>query len=137
MEIREVRRTEYEEAGRVTASAYREVVPPDAGQDLAEYLELIADIRGRADRTVVLVAVEEGRLLGSATLELDRPIGDEGDHTAEPMVVARAMYERIGFIREPARDHLLSEGGMLQAHRLSWNPWPDTPPTGAGCPLRR
>ena len=69
-EIREARPDEHAEAGRVTALAYREFVP-EGSDDWPGYLERIADIAGRADRTTILVAVAEGRILGSATLELD------------------------------------------------------------------
>jgi ribosomal protein S18 acetylase RimI-like enzyme len=70
MEIREARPDEYEEAGRVTALAYREFAPED-DPDWEEYLGVIADVAARASVTTVLVAVEDGRILGSATVELD------------------------------------------------------------------
>jgi ribosomal protein S18 acetylase RimI-like enzyme len=74
--IRPVRPEEHEEAGRVTALAYREFV--GAGDsDWKEYLQHIADVEGRAGSAMVLVAVENGRILGSATLELDGRIDDE------------------------------------------------------------
>ncbi len=65
MEVREAASDEHEAAGRVTADAYRGLVHDPA------YLERIADIAGRAGRTIVLVAVEEGGIVGSLTLELD------------------------------------------------------------------
>lgn len=70
IEIREALPAEYEAAGRVTADAYREFVGPDE-EFWDRYLARIADIRDRAVRTVIVVAVEDGRVLGSATLELD------------------------------------------------------------------
>lgn len=73
---------EYPEAGRVTALAYREFVGPgDAGWE--EYLEHIADVRARAGRSDVVVAVEDGRIVGSATLELGERIDDD-DPPLEP-----------------------------------------------------
>jgi ribosomal protein S18 acetylase RimI-like enzyme len=36
----------------------------------------MADVAGRADRTHVLVAVEDGRIVGSLTLELEGRVGD-------------------------------------------------------------
>ena len=69
LEIRQAAPEEYDEAGEVTALAYREFVRPDDA-DWEEYLATIADIAARADRTTILVAVEEGRVLGSLTLEL-------------------------------------------------------------------
>ena len=78
IEIREVRPEEYEEAGRITASAWHEFLPADPDPEWDAYLEEIADIRGRASRTVVLGAFEHGRPLGTVTLEVDQKIGNEG-----------------------------------------------------------
>lgn len=77
MEFREVRPDEYAEAGRVTALAYREFVPDGDHAGWEEYLAEIGDVAGRADRTIVLAAVEDGRILGTATIEMDQPIGDD------------------------------------------------------------
>src|SRR5207248_1548860 len=82
MEIREVRPQEYAEAGRVTALAYEEFARP-GDPEWDEYLAEIADVAGRAGRTLVLVAMEGERVVGTATLELDATIGDEGG-TLEP-----------------------------------------------------
>jgi ribosomal protein S18 acetylase RimI-like enzyme len=76
VEVREVRPEEHEEAGAVTALAYREFVRPGES-DWEEYLGLIADVTARAGVATVLVAVEDGRVLGSATLELDGRIEDD------------------------------------------------------------
>jgi ribosomal protein S18 acetylase RimI-like enzyme len=82
MEVRRALPAEYEEAGRVTALAYREFVRPENGE-WNDYLERIADVRERAGRTVVLVAVEDGRILGSATLELEGRT-EEGEPPVPP-----------------------------------------------------
>lgn len=82
VEIRPVRPEEYEEAGRVTAGAYREFAPHD-DEGWQEYLGEIADVAGRVDRTEVFVAVDGGRILGCVTLELDRTVGDD-DVTLPP-----------------------------------------------------
>lgn len=74
IETRPARPEEYEEAGRVTALAYREFADSDSWD---RYLEAIADVEGRADVGVVLVAIEDGRILGSATLELDERIEED------------------------------------------------------------
>jgi ribosomal protein S18 acetylase RimI-like enzyme len=76
MEVREIRPGEHDETGRVTALAYREFVRPGE-TSWEEYLEDIADVEGRAGRALVFVAVEDGRVLGSATLELGERIDDE------------------------------------------------------------
>jgi ribosomal protein S18 acetylase RimI-like enzyme len=73
VEIREARPEEYEEAGRVTATAYREFVRP--GEKAWEaYLDRIADAASRARVATVLVALDRGRIVGSATLELGERI---------------------------------------------------------------
>ncbi len=91
MEIREVRPDEYERAGRVTALAYREFVPDDRSEEWEEYLERIADVEGRIDRTLVLVAVEAGRILGSATVELDGTLGDDDEFLPPEMASLRML----------------------------------------------
>ena len=60
----------------MTALAYREFIRP-GDHDWEEYLARIADVAARADSTTVLVAVEDGRILGSATVELDARIEDD------------------------------------------------------------
>jgi ribosomal protein S18 acetylase RimI-like enzyme len=162
MEIREVRPQEYEEAGRVTSSAYDEFTRP-GDQEWIDYHAEIADIRGRADRTVVLGAFDGDRCLGTATIEMDQTIGDD-DRDLPPemgslrmlgvdpeargrgagkalmeaslararaagktvmvlrttglMEVARGMYERMGFVRDPQRDQVVDDGLLLIAYRL-------------------
>ena len=74
-EIRPARPEEHDEVGRVTALAYREYADSESWD---RYLEVIADVDARAHVGVVLVAVEDGRILGSATVELhDRIEGDD------------------------------------------------------------
>jgi ribosomal protein S18 acetylase RimI-like enzyme len=97
MEVREVRPDEYEEAGRVTALAYREFMLP--GEDSwEEYLEEIADVTTRAARSLVLVAVEDGRILGSASLELGERIDDE-----DPPLAADEAHIRMLGVHPDAR----------------------------------
>ena len=47
---------------------------PKDDPDWVEYLERIADVAGRADATTVLVAVADGRVLGTATVEVVEPL---------------------------------------------------------------
>ena len=77
VEIREATPDEYAAAGEATAQAYREFVTP--GGDWEEYLDKIADVASRAARTVILVAVEDGVIVGSATLELTERVEPEDD----------------------------------------------------------
>jgi len=91
-EVREARAEEYAEAGRVTADAYREYFEP-ADPD-RPYLQRIGDIDGRADRTTILVAIEDGRILGSLTLELEGRVGDwDGD---PPLRIGEAHIRMLG-----------------------------------------
>lgn len=83
IEVRQARPEEYEEAGRVTAMAYREFVPA-GNEDWQAYLRRIADVAERARRTTILVAAEGGRILGSATLELSTRTDPDGDRPLRP-----------------------------------------------------
>jgi ribosomal protein S18 acetylase RimI-like enzyme len=76
MEVRRAIEAEYEAAGRVTALAYHEYARPGEA-DWELYLHELADVAGRADRTEVFVAADEGRVIGCVTLELDRTVGDD------------------------------------------------------------
>ncbi|HZD81061.1 MAG TPA: GNAT family N-acetyltransferase [Actinomycetota bacterium] len=91
IEVRPVRPSEQEEAGRVTALAYREFARP-GDPDWDEYLVRIADVPERNGRTLVLVAVEEGDLLGSVTLELDGRTEPGG----EPLAPHEAHIRMLG-----------------------------------------
>jgi ribosomal protein S18 acetylase RimI-like enzyme len=84
VEIRDVRPGEYEEAGRVTADAYREFVPASGDTNWDPYLRVIADVAGRAERTTVLVALDGNRIVGSATVELETRIEPDADPPLEP-----------------------------------------------------
>jgi amidase len=153
VEIREARTdAEVEAAGRVTVAANAEFAPADPDGRFApswrRYLAEMADAATRAAEGVLLVAVEDGRVVGTVTLYLrpgsmqwrrddamfrllavdpaarGRGIGrallqaclDRARaagkrrmalHTTEWMPVARAMYERAGFTREPEGDEEL------------------------------
>ena len=91
IEIREARPEEYEEAGAVTADAYREFFA-DADADLRSYLEEIADVAGRAPRTTILIAVDGDRIVGSATLELDGRTSED----AGPLAPDEAHIRMLG-----------------------------------------
>src|SRR6266536_4421573 len=99
IDIREVRPGEYEEAGRITASAWREFLPADPDTEWEAYVAEIADIRGRAGRTLVLGAFEDDRPLGTVTLEVDRKIGNEGI----PLAPDAANVRMLGVAPEARR----------------------------------
>ena len=84
MEFRLARPEEYAEAGRVTALAYREFVPDDESREWLAYLDRIANVSDRAARTRIVVAVEDGRVLGSATLEVDGRTEEDDERPLEP-----------------------------------------------------
>jgi ribosomal protein S18 acetylase RimI-like enzyme len=86
MEIREATPAEHAEAGRVTAAAYQGFVRDPS------YLERIAAVADRAPRTDVLVAIEEGEIVGSLTLELSRRVNPHDD----PLEEHRAHVRMLG-----------------------------------------
>ena len=94
MEIREAAPEEYAEAGRVTAEAYREFVRPE-DEDWERYLVRIADVEARAGQTTIMVAVEDGRVLGSLTLELEGRVRD-GDEEQRPLDPGEAHIRMLG-----------------------------------------
>ncbi|MEX1047360.1 MAG: GNAT family N-acetyltransferase [Actinomycetota bacterium] len=98
IEVREVRPDEYEEAGTVTALAYREFASPEE-DDWDEYFDRMTDVAGRAKKGAVLVAVEDGRILGTLTLELDRRI--DQDHA--PLEPGQAHIRMLGVHPEARR----------------------------------
>lgn len=114
VEIREVRPEEYEDAGRVTASAWQEFLPAEPSPEWEAYLARIADIRGRAGRTVVLGAFEDGRPLGTVTLEVDHKIEVDRD----PLAPDAANVRMLGVAPEARRRGIgraLMEAAMAEA----------------------
>jgi ribosomal protein S18 acetylase RimI-like enzyme len=95
IEVREARSEEHAEAGRVTAHAYREFIRPGE-DDWDRYLTRIADVAARADRTTILLAIEDGRVLGSLTLELDERVRDEDDEEHRPLEPGEAHIRMLG-----------------------------------------
>lgn len=77
MEIREARPEEHAAAGRVTQSAWQEFEWP--GDPLwADYFTRLGDVAGRAERALVLVAVEGDEVVGTATVELESTVEEGG-----------------------------------------------------------
>jgi ribosomal protein S18 acetylase RimI-like enzyme len=95
VEIRPARPDEFAEAGRVTADAYREFARP--GRNWEDYLVRIADVADRVRRTTVLVAVEDGNILGTVTLELEdrTDAGREGNESG-PLEPGQAHVRMLG-----------------------------------------
>jgi ribosomal protein S18 acetylase RimI-like enzyme len=88
----------------VTADAYREFATSgDAGWE--SYLDELADVADRVKRTKVLIAVEDGEVLGTATLELEGRTEKDGREPLAPgeahvrMVAVRPDARRRGIAR--------------------------------------
>jgi ribosomal protein S18 acetylase RimI-like enzyme len=73
--IREARAGELAAAGHVTQAAWREFERPGDAAWIG-YFDRLGDARGRAERAVVLAAVEGEVVVGTATLELERTLED-------------------------------------------------------------
>jgi GNAT superfamily N-acetyltransferase len=114
IEVRPVRPNEHEEAGRVTAEAYREFA--DGGDGWSEYLERIADVADRAERTMVLVATEDGRVLGTLTLELDRRVEEDEDHREGERLPPHQAHVRMLGVDPSARGR--GVGGALMEESI-------------------
>lgn len=104
IEVRPVLPEEYAEAGEATARAYREFIPPDR-PEWQGYVDRIADIAARAQRTVVLVALVDGVIAGTATIELDQHVENDWREPVAPDVAHLRMlgvdpaYRRRGVAR--------------------------------------
>jgi ribosomal protein S18 acetylase RimI-like enzyme len=135
MEVREALPAEYEQVGDVVALTYGPFGDPD-DPDWVEHLNLVRQVEDRAQRTVVLAAVEDRAVLGSATIELDGVIGDDRPEVVpgwaflrmvavHPEVqgkgIGRALVQEvIDRVRAAGRDHigLHTVPTMTAAHRL-------------------
>ena len=94
MEVREAIPEEYAEAGRVTAEAYREFIRPGE-EDWERYLLRIADVEARASDTTIMVAIDDGHVLGSLTLELEGRVRD-GEQEQRPLDPGEAHIRMLG-----------------------------------------
>ena len=95
IEVREATPEEYGAAGAVTAEAYREFVRP-SDEDWERYLLRIADVAARADRTTILIAVDDGRVVGSLTLEIEGRVRDDEDEDQRPLEPQEAHIRMLG-----------------------------------------
>jgi ribosomal protein S18 acetylase RimI-like enzyme len=112
VEIREARPDEYDETGRVTMQAYAEFFDAAAIDEDTSYLRRIGDVAERAGRTTVLVALDDGTIVGSLTLELDGRVASGGDVAREPLDPGEAHIRMLG-VTPAARAR--GAGGSLMA----------------------
>jgi ribosomal protein S18 acetylase RimI-like enzyme len=96
LDIHPLRPGEAAEAGAATAAAYREFVPAENPGDWGAYLARIAEVDRRAERALVLVAQENGAVLGTVTLELDDRIA--GGHPRDPLEPGEAHVRMLGVV---------------------------------------
>jgi ribosomal protein S18 acetylase RimI-like enzyme len=93
IQVRKPLPDEYEQAGSVTALAYEEFGRPgETSWD--DYRRRVADVASRADRTLVLAAFEDGRILGTVTLELEDRV--QGGHERPPLEAWEAHVRMLG-----------------------------------------
>jgi ribosomal protein S18 acetylase RimI-like enzyme len=74
IEVRPVRPEEYDEAGRVTAAAWK----PWDDPSYERYMAYLRDVASRVKVAPVFVAVDDGAILGSVTLEMDQRLPEFG-----------------------------------------------------------
>jgi ribosomal protein S18 acetylase RimI-like enzyme len=114
--VRRALESDHREAGRVTAEAYREFIRPGE-TDWERYLARIEDVGERAERTTVLVAEEDGRILGSLTLELDGRVRDpDDDHP--PLAEGEAHIRMLGVDPE-ARGRGVARALMAESEAIA------------------
>ena len=117
LEIRPLRPEEHEEAGRITASAYR-AFDSGAASPNSDYLTRVADVPTRAEHALVLGAFEGGRVLGTVTVELTDQI--PGGHPRPPLAGDQAHVRMLGVDPEVQRrgvGRALMEASLDQARR--------------------
>ncbi|GHG96609.1 GNAT family N-acetyltransferase [Streptomyces lanatus] len=150
--IRRAEPGEYEPLGEITARAYLQDGLLDFGES-DEYLSELKDVAGRAAAAEVLVAVENGRLLGGVTFvpsggpmaDIARPseaeirmlaVAHDGRGRGAGEALVRACVDRARATEGCARIVLSTQRTMHGAHRIyerlgfvrtperDWNPIP-------------
>jgi ribosomal protein S18 acetylase RimI-like enzyme len=153
LDIRPVRPDEYEAAGRLVVAAYRSL---PGGHSSDEYDLELAAVGRRAAEADVLVAVEDGSLVGCVTYVPDpsspwAELLDEGEAgirmlavlpSAQGHGVGRALVEtcvararaagRSGLMLHTtpwmaAAHHLYESAGFERARQRDWVPVPEVP----------
>lgn len=162
VEVRPVRPNEHERAGELTVAAY-EALP---GGVVGDYGLVLADVAGRVAGAVVLVADDDGDVVGTVTYVPDStsPFAEdlrEGEGGIRMLAVDPVVQGRgVGGALVDACIHRAREDGrrglflsstplMTAAHRIyeragfvrtperDWCPWPDFPLWTFALGLRR
>jgi GNAT superfamily N-acetyltransferase len=116
LEIRPVLAEEHKEAGRVTALAYESL--GTTASPNRDYLARVADVATRARDAVVLGAYEEGRILGTVTLEITDRI--PGGHPRPPLGPDQANVRMLGvdpMVQRSGVGRALMEASIKEARR--------------------
>lgn len=90
IEIRPLQRGDEEAAGEALRASWMALVRPGES-DWTGYIDHVADVAGRAGRSLVLVAVDDATVVGSATLEMGPGRIDDDDPPLPPEVVEVRM----------------------------------------------
>lgn len=126
IEIHEVKPEEFEEAGRITASAWQrwDGADPEAWETFRQH---IADVASRAQVGSVFVASKNRQILGSVTLELTERLPDEDN--PGPLAKDEAHVRLLGVAPAARRrgvgrllmEHCISVARAHGKHRLTVN----------------
>lgn len=134
--MRPLRPDEYEQAGAVTAGAYHEYEPVARGWDRWEqYLQELADVAGRSRRTIVLGAVEDGQVLGTVTVEIERDADGTPRMPDDPAHLRMLAVDPTARRRGVARALMTQAIERARASGRNAMVLPTTPYMSAGHPL--
>lgn len=106
-----MRPEEYAEAGRATEQAYRGLVAAELSSN-EEYVRRVGDLAARGPHALILGAFEDGRALGTVTLEVDGRI--PGGHPRPPLRPDQANVRMLG-VRPDAQRQGVGRALMLAA----------------------
>lgn len=136
MEVRPLRPDEYEQAGTVTAGAYREYEPVAAAWDRwRQYLQELADVAARSRHAVVLGAVDGGQVLGTVTVEIERNVDGMPRAPDDPAHLRMLAVDPIARRRGVARKLMAQAIELARASGRNAMILPTTPYMNAGHPL--
>lgn len=134
--MRPLRPDEYEQAGTVTAGAYREYEPVARGWDRwGQYLQELADVAGRSRHAVVLGAVDGGQVLGTATVEIERDVDGVPRAPGDPAHLRMLAVDPTARRRGVARALMTQAIDLARASGRKAMILPTTPYMKAGHPL--